>query len=185
MLAYIFWHRPHGHVDAATYEEAVLRFQSDLSAQSPPGLIAATSFRIDAAPWLADRPGYEDWYLMEGSWAMDPLNAFAVAGRTRSTHDAAAAQAEDGHGGLYTHEAGELAWNAQSTLCWFNRPRGIHWQSALEPVRAARPQAVIWRRQMVLAPAPEFAVELPDDGAIEAPAGWQQVCRVRRTRLGG
>ncbi len=44
------------------------------------------------------RPGYEDWCLLDGSWALDPLNAFAVAGSVTSAHDAAAAQMEEGHG---------------------------------------------------------------------------------------
>jgi len=35
---------------------------------------------------------------------------------------------------------------------------------------------------MVLGPAAEFAVEVPDDTAIEAPPGWQ-ARRVKRLRL--
>ena len=67
---------------AGIYEESIVRFQSDLARQPPPGLRSAASFRIEAVPWLGNHAGYEDWYLLEGSWAMDPLNGFAVTGRT-------------------------------------------------------------------------------------------------------
>lgn len=184
MLAYIFWHRPFAHVERQAYEDALRRFQRDLAAQPSPGLIAATSFRIDPVPWLSNQAGYEDWYLLAGSWAMDPLNSFAVAGRTQPSHDTAAARADEGHGGLYAHAGGEPSGSPQSTIYWLSRPRGIQWQAALAPVRAKCPPAVVWRRQMVLSPAPEFAIEVPNDTAIEVPAGWAIVCRVSRTRLG-
>jgi hypothetical protein len=184
MLAYIFWHRPFARVDRGGYENALLSFQRDLVAQPSPGLIAAASFRIEPVPWLSSQAGYEDWYLLEGSWAMDPLNSFAIAGRSHASHDGVAAQSDEGRGGLYAHAGGEVSASPQSSVYWLSRPRGIHWQAALAPVRAECPQAVLWRRQMVLAPAPEFAVEVPEGTAIEAPAGWQLVCRISRTRLG-
>jgi hypothetical protein len=183
MLAYVFWHRPLAGVDRQAYEDALLRFQRDLLAQPSPGLIAAASFRIDPVPWLSRQAGYEDWTLIEGSWAMDPLNSFAVTGRMQAPHDGVAAQADEGHGGLYIHSGGELSNSPQSTNYWLNRPRGINWQAALAPVRARCPQAVLWRRQMALSVAPEFAVEVPDGAAIEIPAGWQLICRVSRRRL--
>ena len=182
MLAYIFWHRPFPHVDRKLYEDALMRFQSDLPRRKPPGFIAAGSFRIEPVPWLGDLPGYEDWCLLEGSWAMDPLNAFAVAAPMQPSHDRAAAQMQDGHGGIYAHVAGENPPAAQSTVYWLTRPRGIQWQAALDPVRARCPQANIWRRQMVLGPATEFAVEVPGGAAIEVPSGWQVRC-VKRVHL--
>jgi len=183
MIAYVFWHRPFAHVDREVYESALARFQSDLPRHQPPGLIAAASFRIEPVPWLSDMPGYEDWYLVEGSWALDPLNAFAIAGSMQQPHDSVAALADESHGGLYAHAGGGPSLASQSAVHWLARPRGIQWQDALAPVRAKHPQANIWRRQMVLSPAPEFGVEVPGDTAIEVPPGWQDVCRVKRTRL--
>jgi hypothetical protein len=182
MLAYVFWHRPFPHIDGELYEETIMRFQSDLVRQPPPGLRAATSFRIEAVPWLSNYAGYEDWYLLEGSWAMDPLNGFAITGRTQSSHDTAAAQMEEGHGGLYAHAGGDPSPAAQSSVFWLTRPRGISWQAVLDPLRARYPQANIWRRQMVLGPAKEFAVEVPNDAEIDVPLGWESL-RVRRIRL--
>src|SRR5579863_14525 len=182
MLAYIFWHRPFSHVDRGRYEASMLRFQAALAAAKPPGFIAAVSFRIEAVPWLGDQPGYEDWCVLEGSWAMDPLNAFAVAGAVQAPHDHVAAQMEQGQGGLYAHAGGETRPPAQSSVYWLTRPRGIDWKAALDPVRAQCPTANIWRRQMVLGPAAEFGISVPDDTEIVVPSGWQ-ARRIRRVRL--
>ena len=182
MLAYIFWHRPFPHIDSKLYEESIMRFQSDLERQPPPGLRAAATFRIEAVPWLSNHAGYEDWYLLEGSWAMDPLDGFAITGRMQPSHDTAAAQMEEGQGGLYAHAGGDPSPALQSSVFWLTRPRGISWQAVLEPLRTRHPQANVWRRQMVLGPAKEFAVEVPGDTEIEVPPGWQSL-RVRRVRL--
>lgn len=184
MLAYIFWHRPSPQAELKAYEASIVRFQADLAREPPPGFIGASSFAISAVPWLPGEPIYEDWCLLEGSWAMDPLNAFAVTGARQPAHDHVAAQAGENCGGLYAHAGGEVFETAQSTVYWLSRPRGIQWQAAIAPVRAKCPQAVIWRRQMVLAPATEFAVEVEGDAAIEVPPGWQLICRTTRRRLG-
>jgi hypothetical protein len=183
MLAYIFWHRPSPQIEQNDYEDAVVRFHSDLTGHPPPGFIAACSHRIDPVPWLYGESGYEDWCLIEGSWAIDPLNGFAITGPRQPAHDRVAALSADGAGGLYAHAGGEIFQTPQSTVYWLSRPRGIQWQAAIAPVRAKCPQAVIWRRQMVLGPATEFAVEVPGGTAIEVPSGWQLACRVKRSRL--
>ena len=179
----MFWHRPYPQVETTAYEQSIVRFQADLTREPPPGLIGASSFAIGAVPWLGGRGGYEDWSLLEGSWAMDPLNAFAITGSRQPSHDHVAAQADESCGGLYVHAGGEISQAPVSTVYWLTRPRGIQWQAAIAPVRAQCPQAVIWRRQMVLAVAPEFAVEVPGDTAIDVPSGWQEICRVKRVRL--
>jgi hypothetical protein len=182
MLAYIFWHRPYPNTERQRYERAIVRFQNDLAVSKPPGFIGATSFQIEAVPWLSDLPGYEDWYLLDGTWAMDPLNAFAISGHVQATHDSVAALMEQGHGGLYAHAGGESVQAPRSTIHWLTRPRGIQWQPAIEMVRGSCPQAQAWRRQMVLGPAAEFAIETPAEAEIDVPAGWQRR-RVTRMRL--
>jgi hypothetical protein len=89
---------------------------------------------------------------------------------------------EQGHGGLYAHAGGESMPAPRSTIHWLTRPRGIQWQPAIEAVRGSCPQAKAWRRQMVLGPAAEFAVETPAETEIDVPAGWQRR-RVTRMRL--
>jgi len=182
MLAYIFWHRPSPTVETARYEEGLMRFQRNLAAQKIPGFLSATTFQIGPVPWLSDRSGYEDWYVVEASWALDPLNAFAIAGAMQAPHDHVAAQLEEGHAGLYFHVGGERLVAAQSTITWLTRPRGIQWQPAVEAVRRKSPQANIWCRQMTLGVATEFAVEMPGEVEFEVPPRWEARA-VKRVRL--
>ena len=80
MIAYLFWHCAYPTTTVKQYEEALMRFQQRLGQQQPPGFGGSASFRVAALPWLGNRRAYEDWCLLDGSWALDPLNAFAVAG---------------------------------------------------------------------------------------------------------
>ena len=88
--------RPYPSTERQRYEQAIVRFQNDLAGGKPPGFIGATSFQIEAVPWLSDLPGYENWYLLDGTWAMDPLNAFAISGHVQAPHDSVAAMMEQG-----------------------------------------------------------------------------------------
>src|SRR5438105_936520 len=101
MLAYVFWHRPYASVDKLRYETALCAFHRQLSQAPSPGLLAAASYAIEPVAWLAGRPGYEDWCVLEGSWAMDALNSWAVTGALQTPHDAIASLMEEGHGGIY------------------------------------------------------------------------------------
>jgi len=124
-------------VGSIAKKRRVGRFQNDLAGSKPPGFIGATSFQIEAVPWLSDLPGYEDWYLLDGTWAMDPLNAFAISGHVQAPHDSVAAMMEQGHGGLYTNAGGESMPAPRSTIHWLTRPRGSQWRPAIEAVRGS------------------------------------------------
>ncbi len=182
MLAYIFWHRPYATTALKHYEEALLRFQQHLGQQHPPGFTGSASFRVTALPWLDNRPGYEDWCLLDGSWALDPLNAFAVAGPVTGAHDAVAAEMEDGHGGLYALVWGEPVLPERSTAVWLTRPRGIQWRPVLDTLRQQLPQTTLWRRQMVLGPGKEFALIVPPGVDVAAPSGWSALA-IERVRV--
>ena len=78
-----------------------------------------------------------------------------------SAHDAAAAQMEDGYGGLYALVWGEPVLPERSTTVWLTRPRGIQWRPVLDTVRQQFRQTTLWRRQMVLGPGKEFALIVP------------------------
>ena len=160
MIAYLFWHCAYPTSTVEQYEEALMRFQQRLGQQQPPGFGGSASFRVAALPWLGNRPGYEDWCLLDGSWALDPLNAFAVAGPVMSAHDAAAAQMEEGHGGLYALVWGEPVLSERSTAVWLTRPRGIEWRPVLEALRQQLPQTTLCRRQMVPGPGRECSLSL-------------------------
>jgi hypothetical protein len=149
VLAYIFWHRPYPQIEERTYEESIMRFYGELGNHPPPGFLGASSFAIGAVPWIGGERGYEDWCLLEGSWAMDPLNGFAISGPRQPSHDHVAAQMAEGAGGLYTYAGGEILRTPQSTVYWLTRPRGIHWQADIAPLRDRWRDVVVWRRQML------------------------------------
>jgi len=182
MIAYLFWHCAYPTSTVEQYEEALMRFQQRLGQQQPPGFGGSASFRVAALPWLGNRPGYEDWCLLDGSWALDPLNAFAVAGPVMSAHDAAAAQMEEGHGELYALVWGEPVLSERSTAVWLTRPRGIEWRPVLEALRQQLPQTTLWRRQMVLGPGTEFALIVPPGLNVAAPPGWSSLA-IERVRV--
>lgn len=172
MHAYLFWHRPYASVDATQYEEALLSFHEHLTGQSPPGFRGSASYRVRGFPWLGKRPGYEDWYLIDGSWALDPLNDLAVTGRMETPHAAAAAQMEVGYGGYYVLLWGTPLLAEHLTETWLTRPRGIPWRPALHPLRNAHSGMTCWRRQMVLGPAPEFVMVGASEQKNSQPSGW-------------
>ena len=147
MLAYVFWHRPGDGVDSAEYEQGLGAFHSALD-------LVSESFRLEQLPF-GTGGGYEDWYLTE-TWAgLGELNELAVDARHRSSHDRVAIRTARGWGGIYELAKGEPQIPPGSE--WFDKPRGETSESLL----ASRPEATIWRRQMVLGPAPEFCAAAP------------------------
>jgi len=182
MIAYLFWHRPYPFVDSAEYEGALMQFHQRLAEQGCPGFHGSAAFRIPSVPWLGGPSGYEDWCFLDGSRALDPLNGAAAIGRMEASHHAVAAEMEEGHGGLYSLAWGDSNPPDGSALVWLTRPRGIQWRPVLEALCRQIPGAACWRRQMVLGPAPEFAISVAPDQAIAAPDGWTAL-RVERTRI--
>lgn len=147
MLAYVFWHRPGDGVDSADYEQGLRAFHSELDCPSG-------SFRLEQLPF-GTGGGYEDWYLAEAWAALGQLNETAVDARRRTAHDRAAAGTARGWGGIYELIRGEPQIPAGTA--WFDKPLG----EPSEDFIASRPEETIWRRQMVLGPAPEFCAEVP------------------------
>ena len=80
MLAYVFWHRRSPGIDDSSYADLLRRFHRVLAAHPTPGFLGSYSYRLSAAPWLpGHETAYEDWYLLENSAAIDPLNDGAVS----------------------------------------------------------------------------------------------------------
>ena len=139
MLAYVFWHQPRA---TEGYEAALERFHRELRGDPPPGFVTSWWNRVDAMPWLpaatlGDSLVVEDWYLVEDFTALGELNDAAVT-RAGRTHDAVAALSGFGTGGLYRLVAGDPL-------------PGISEWSATPPA-----EGNVWRRVMVLSPAPEY-----------------------------
>jgi hypothetical protein len=145
VLAYLFWHRPQPGVEQEEYEEAQQQFHALLEVKS-------ACFRLDHLPF-DDRPGYEDWYLVDGWEALGELNRAAVDPRRRGGHDHAAALVGTGWGGVYASVRGPASIPAEAR--WLHKPRGESIDDLLAGVPADAP---VWQRQMVLGPAPELCL---------------------------
>jgi len=180
LLAYVFWHWPQPQVDVSQYEARLRDFQKTLCDHPPPGFRASAVFRVSALPWIQAERGYEDWYLVEGSVALDPLNDAAVAPACRAAHDAAARLAAGGTAGLYRLRAGQAALDQVSFCCWFGKPAGMLYDDfykLLAPV-TARPDVALWGRQMVLGPTPEFCIHAAAPVELPPPIQARQVSLV-------
>ncbi len=154
MLAYVFSHRPGAGVDVADYEAALRRFHAALASSPPRGFLSSSTFRVG--------DGYSDWYLVGSSAALDPLNAAAVSGARTSAHDAAARMAVDAVGKLYSLVNGEPPSGSGFEIR-FSKPPGMAYAELYERMRgfSGRPGTSLWRRMMVLGPAPEFCLVAP------------------------
>ena len=183
MLAYLFWHRPKTDVETGAYERYLTGFHETLATTDVDGFQGSATFRIEGASWMGSgRQVYEDWYLLDGSYAMDPLNEAAVSGARKEPHDAAAHAATDGAGGLYQLKSGGPGVAAQNAF-WFSKPAGVGYPEFYERLETwtEDPNSSLWRRQMVLGPAPEFCllasknIQLPSDMepvAVERSRVW-------------
>ena len=160
MLAYVFWHWRRPEVPAAAYEALQREFHAALEAAPPAGFIGSRSVAIAGAPWAAGGgEAYEDWYLVDDSAALDPLNAAAVSASRQGPHDAAAAAADGGTAGLYRLRLGE-AGDSPGAAAWFAKPAGMSYAAlfaTLGPLVHAE-GAALWGRQLTLGPTPEFCL---------------------------
>ncbi len=191
MLAYVFWHRPRKDAPIDAYEQAQLAFHRSLARARPVGMRCSAAFKLDEVPWAvhradsealdSGRPGYEDWYLLEDFAALGVLNEAAVGRGHRSTHEEAARRFGGGAGGLYAlleggrSDSGGLATPlAQANVAiWVARPAGAPQRQlgellgdGMDPAHAS-----LWRRQLVLGPAPEFCLLAQEESVFDEPAG--------------
>jgi hypothetical protein len=153
MLAYVFWHRPGSKVDRSEYEEAEREFHAALGSES-------ACFRLDQLPF-DDGHGYEDWYLVDDWAALGALKDSAVDPVRKAAHDRAASRESIGWGGLYMLVRGPAAIPEGTE--WYQKPRRV----PVDTFLADLPETTIWRRQLVLGPAPEICVAVDGDGGRE------------------
>ncbi len=181
MLAYLFWHRPQREAAIEPYEQAQQAFHRSLAHRPPVGLRASWSFRVPELPWMHGAgPGYEDWYLLEDYSALGVLNEAAVGHGHRTAHDHAARSFGAGAGGLYLLEEGRAeAIGEAPAAVWVARAPGSARPLLGELLGdgTAAGHSCLFKRQLVLGPAPEFcllAPEVPAGVAAERlPEGWK------------
>lgn len=163
MIAYVFWHWADPAADRGDYEAAQRGFQAALNTAGSDGFERSLSYRVRSVPWIPGGEGYEDWYLLDGSHALDPLNDQAVSPAMRGPHDAAARSAT-GLGGLYRLMRG-VPRLQNGTVSWLSKPPG---ESYPDFYARFATDDVVWRRQMVLGPGLEFLVEGEPPDGLEA-----------------
>lgn len=186
MLAYVFWHRPREGVEASDYERALVTLHRSLAHRPPVGLRGSVACRVGELHWLPIEEGegsaagaYEDWYLLD-DWAALGVLAEAVVGRGhRTAHNDAARRYGAGAAGLYALQEGHPdALRCASIAVWVARDPGsaepalgLMLGDGADPARTC-----LWRRQLVLGPAPELCLLGPDmptgAAATRLPAGW-------------
>lgn len=156
MLAYVFFHSSGPSVETGTYEAALRRFHAALAAEPTPGFISSTTYRIGDS--------YADWYLVENSGALDPLNDAAVKGARSSPHDAVAHMSADFAGKLLALRSGRAATEPGFEIR-LSKPAGIAYGEFYERLQpwTDRAEVSLWRRMMVLGPAPEFCLVAPTE----------------------
>lgn len=174
MLAYVFWHWPLVNLDRDAYVEHLIDFQRTLAANKPNGFRGSVVFRIRNAGWLNTQgEAYEEWYLLDNSAAMDPLNDAAVSGACLEPHNRVARDAADGTGGLYRFRAGGDADLGRARFAmWLSKPSGVSYKDfyvGLESI-TSQPGVGLWGRQMTLGPTTEFCVQSPT--ACQLPQGY-------------
>ena len=147
-LAYVFWHWP---AQIESYEE---RMQAFHTALGRPGTV---TFKLERAPFDEVEAPYEDWYPVEDWAAIGELNDFAVTGARKAPHDLVAGMSRKGAGAVFKLIEGGLPLKEVTFAAWSPKPPDC-------PAGAA-----VWQRQLVLGPAPEYAVLAASP--VEVPAG--------------
>lgn len=167
-LAYVFWHQPAARQAPADYEAALTRFHRRLADAPVPGLLTSWALSVSDLPWLPGG-GYEDRYLLRSYADLGDLNTAAVDVERREVHDDVAGRSGRGAGGLYGLSAG-TADGAPAWITWLSKPREMPYPSFYEALygrmglsgATSLPSGLgVWRRQLVLGPAPEFCVTAP------------------------
>jgi hypothetical protein len=156
MLAYLFWHQPAEGQSPQPYERALAGFHRRLQEVPVPGLVASGTARVAELPWMPGA-GYEDWYAIEDFAALGLLGDAAVDAAHVHAHDLVAHAAGFGAGGLYALERGETM--APGGYCvWLTKPAGVTYADFRRELadHTGGETVAVWRRQMVLGPAPEF-----------------------------
>jgi len=187
VLAYLFWHRPASGTEQDRYERALERFHRSLASQPPSGFHGSAAFRVPEVPWLDGAEGYEDWYLV-GDWAaLGVLEEAAVSRGHGAAHDAAAAHTAVGTAAVYRLLEGSPRLDEATRAVWVSAglrreppALGELLGDGMDPARDG-----LWRRCLVLGPAPEYcllAAEPPaGTGEARLPAGWSARSLTRET----
>ena len=174
MLAYVFWHWHKDTVSQDQYEADLQRFHEILSLNKTAGFNGSTVFSIEKADWL-QTPGtvYEEWYLLDDSAAMDPLNHAAVHDACEEPHNTVARNAAGGAAGLYLLRYGNETLSKARFATWINKPEQMSYRDFYQSLESlcSQPGIALWGRQMVLGPTTEFCLHSETQPTLPAQYG--------------
>lgn len=151
MIAYQFFHHLEDGADEVEYEAGLRHFHVALREGGIPGFVGSRTYQTG--------DGYFDWYVVESSAALDYLNDAAVTGSRSPLHETVAAHAVNFTGKLLRLAAGRYDADFGVEIR-FSKPHGMMYPDLyrlLEPW-TSRADSSLWRRMMVLGPAPEFSL---------------------------
>jgi len=179
MRAYVFWHYPQARHLKEEYEAAQVAFHQALAANAIQGLLGSYCFEVNSIPWLDQEQGYEDWYLVQDTAALEGLNAGAASGPLAAPHNRAASLAAAGIAGLYK-PLGSQTGVPRGTALWFRKPPGMRYETLFERLEPVRDN--LWQRMLTLGPTTEFC--LLQSGPAYLPPDWETMMVVRRPVFG-
>ena len=170
MLTYVFWHQRESKIAREEYQERLVAFHRILRERQPQGFLFSMVLEMAQLPWMEEgSEAYEDWYIIENSAALDPLDEAAVTGICREPHHQVARLAGNGTGGLYRLKGGtiDLAQLAEiAQLSPFHLLRSFRNQVALPPHAYQIQVRILRAKQMLRAGMPcietAFAVGFAD-----------------------
>ncbi len=143
-----------------------MKFHSSLASSKPDGFQYSVVFRIKGVPWIGEEAeAYEDWYVVEGSCALDVLNDAAISHSRKEPHDRVAQRAAGGAGGLYRFRTGQVNLRQSQFAAWLSKPTGTSYEMFYDSLSpwTTQPGVGLWGRQMVLGPTPEFCLLSPKE----------------------
>lgn len=166
MLAYVFWHWHKPQMNSSGYQQYLKQFHQTLSAHKPEGFHYSRVLATQQFPWLERTDEtYEDWYIVENSAALDPLNDGAVGGVRREPHNQVARWTEGGTAGLYRLQFGDPRLPIVRFAYRFNKPAGMSYTALYDLLQPLEQQDAgsLWIRQMTLGPGPEFCLHASEE----------------------
>ena len=181
MFAYIFWHVPFADGNKSEYEAALTAFHRHLANDASQGFKGSATYGISNVAWLSNRTGYEDWYFVDSTSALDGLNKAAVEPERWDVHASVSYKTEFGHGGMYYHLRGEKQPVHGSKIVWLKRPKRIRYETPLqEIIDSSKGFLSCWRKFLVLGPADEFAIIGDETLDVRPPSDWRSLSVSRR-----
>jgi hypothetical protein len=165
MLAYVFWHRPASGVVPGAYEQSLRRFHRSLAHRPPAGFRSSVTLQAPVLPWLPvpageDAAGYEDWYLLDSWDAVGVLESAAVSHGHATAHEQVARHVGAGTASIYRLQEGRAMPAQAHAIAWVERAAGSAHGSISDLLEDGMDgdSSSLWRRCLVLGPAPELCL---------------------------